>query len=170
MSAGSAFDGSPSITGDVDDRFRRLAVSARLIHIRRTCRHGGHALSGNFCLSHDALGLPRRSRFLSHSGSGIASASSPDTFGNRSSFQSRLACSTPTTDSRELLLTRYTEPERPNPNSACCSISSNWSCPLNRPQNHRCLCTAAGVPTFGSRLQQTQILWCPKSARPAKLG
>jgi hypothetical protein len=36
----------------------------------------------------------------------------------------------PTTDRRELLLTRYTEPE---PELSLLLEKLNWSCPLNRP-------------------------------------
>src|SRR5262249_28270170 len=39
-------------------------------------------------------------------------------------------------------------------------------------ENHRCACRLdiVVVPTFGGRLQQTQILRCPKMLESAKLG
>jgi len=45
-------------------------------------------------------------------------------------------------------------------------MSPHW---VSRPP-HRCICTLAVVPTFGGRLQQTQLLRCPKMLESAKLG
>jgi hypothetical protein len=58
----------------------------------------------------------------------------------------------PTTDGRELLPSRYTGPE---PQLKLLLNNSNWSCPPDHPQNHRCVRAAepAVVPTFENQLQ-----------------
>ena len=73
----------------------------------------------------------------------------------------------PTTDGRELLLTRYTEPE-----PELSWRNSNWSCPLNRPPRSPpgpCRRSAV-VPTFAVQLQRSQILTPSKVLESAKLG
>jgi hypothetical protein len=70
----------------------------------------------------------------------------------------------PTTDGRELVLTRYTEPEP--------ELSLLRAARSTAPQDHRRARTAAPavVPTFGGRPQQSQALRSSKVLESAKLG
>jgi hypothetical protein len=76
----------------------------------------------------------------------------------------------PTTDGRELVLSRYTEPEaelRPLLQKLKLELPAPTA-----PENHRRAGAAdpAVVPTFGGRVQQTQILSFPKMLESAKFG
>ncbi len=76
----------------------------------------------------------------------------------------------PTTDGRELLLTRYTEPE---PELNLAKETETGAARPTATQNHRQRVRAthrAVVPTFGGPPQQSQILRSLKALEPAKLG
>jgi hypothetical protein len=75
----------------------------------------------------------------------------------------------PTTDGRELVLTRCTEPE---PELGLLLKRKTGAARPTTPENHRRAGAAdpAVVPTFRGRLQQTQILRCPKVLESAKFG
>ena len=66
----------------------------------------------------------------------------------------------PTTDGRELLLTRYAEPE-PELRLLLEKTETGAARPTAT-ENHRCICTLAVMPTLGDWLQQTQLLRFPK--------
>ena len=71
----------------------------------------------------------------------------------------------PTTDGRELVLTRYTEPE---PELSLLLNKLKLELPAQPPPSSGAELVV--VPTFGGWLQQTQILRCPEVLESAKLG
>jgi hypothetical protein len=77
----------------------------------------------------------------------------------------------PTTDGRELLLTRYTEPE-PELSLLLKKLKLELPVPITT-QNYRQRARAsdpAVVPTFGGRFQQSQLLRRLKMLQSAKIG
>jgi hypothetical protein len=66
----------------------------------------------------------------------------------------------PTTDGRELVLTRHTEPA-PELSLLLKQAETGVARPT-APENHRCLCTAAVVPTFGVGFSKLKYLGAPK--------